>query len=159
TLQHISLPSAESFHIEYVQGMPWDAYNSYQGNFQSLIQINTSFPLHIDYALLIACHEGYPGHHVYGILREQQLGRERGWVEFTITPLFSPQALISEGSAQYGFQLAFPDDERLQFWRTKLFPLAGLNPARAEEYFHIQLLYDQVNKLSYVGNEAARRYL
>ena len=37
-----------------------------------------------------------------------------------------------------------------------LFPAAGLDPARAAEYYEVQALVDQ---LSYAGNEAARRYL
>ena len=37
-----------------------------------------------------------------------------------------------------------------------LFPLAGLDPARAEEYARVRSLVD---RLSYAGNEAARAYL
>jgi hypothetical protein len=37
-----------------------------------------------------------------------------------------------------------------------LFPAAGLDPARAAEYYEVQGLLDQ---LAYAGNEAARQYL
>jgi hypothetical protein len=37
-----------------------------------------------------------------------------------------------------------------------LFPLAGLDPASAEGYAKV---LEQLDKLSYAGNEAARRYL
>ena len=37
-----------------------------------------------------------------------------------------------------------------------LFPAAGLDPARAAEYYEVQGLVDQ---LAYAGNEAARRYI
>ena len=37
-----------------------------------------------------------------------------------------------------------------------IFPAAGLDPKRAEEYYEVQEL---TKKLSYAGNEAARRYL
>ena len=44
----------------------------------------------------------------------------------------------------------------MKFERESLFPLAGLDPARAAEYYETQALVEQ---LSYAGNEAARRYL
>ena len=82
--------------------------------------------------------------------------RERGWVEFTIYPLYSPQSLIAEGTANHGIRVAFPGTERIAFERDTLFPLAGLDPARAEDYYRI---LDRVEHLDFAGNEAARRYL
>ena len=156
TLKHIALPANESFTVEYVTGKPWVAYNWYQGNFHSLIQVNTELPIYIDRAVDLAAHEGYPGHHVYNALLEQHLVRERGWVEFSIYPLFSPQSLIAEGTANYGVKVAFTEPERLAFERDVLFPLAGLDPARVEDYYRVLRLTKQ---LSFAGNEAARRYL
>ena len=156
TLAHIKLPPEESFTIEYVTGKPWSGYNYYQGGYRSLIQVNTDLPTYIDRALDLACHEGYPGHHVYSTLLEQHLVRERQWREFTILPLYSPQALIGEGSANYGIELAFPGDERWQFERDELYPLAGLDPAQAERYYRVTRL---AAKLEFAANEAARQYL
>lgn len=156
TRHHIALPPNESFVVEYVTDKPWSGYNWYQGDYRSLIQVNTSLPIYIDRAVDLACHEGYPGHHVYNALLEKTLVRERGWLEFTVYPLFSPQSLIAEGTANYGIDLALPDDERNAFERDVLFPLAGLPASRVEEYYGIQTL---VRELSYAGNEAARRYL
>jgi hypothetical protein len=156
TLQHIPLPEGETFRIEYVTGKSWSGYNWYQGNFNSLIQVNRSLPIYIDRALDLACHEGYPGHHVFNVLIEQNLVRERGWVEYSVYPLFSPASLIAEGSANYGIRVAFPDAERIAFERDTLFPLAKLDPSRVEQYYAIQ---DIIRELSYAGNEAARRYL
>lgn len=82
--------------------------------------------------------------------------RGRGWPEFQVYPLFSPQSLIAEGSANYGIDVAFPGAERLAFERDVLFPLAGLDPKRAEEYTRVRELADRA---SYAGNEAARKYL
>ena len=156
TKEFIDLPSTESFVVEYVSDRPWSGYNWYQGNYHSLIQVNTSLPIYIDRAVDLACHEGYPGHHVYNTLLEQHLVWERGWVEFTVYPLFSPQSLIAEGSANYGIEIALPGDERADFERSVVFPLAGLDPDRVDEYYAVQ---DLVRALSYAGNEAARRYL
>jgi hypothetical protein len=156
TARHLHLPEGESFTVEYVTGKTWSGYNWYQGGFRSLIQVNTDLPIYIDRAVDLACHEGYPGHHVYNALLERHLVRDRGWVEFTVYPLFSPQSLIAEGTANYGIAVAFPGEERVRFEREVLFPAAGLDPASAVEYYEIQRLTEQ---LAYAGNEAARQYL
>jgi hypothetical protein len=156
TVRHLRLPDEEQFTVEYVTGKTWSAYNWYQGAYRSVIQVNTDLPIFIDRALDLACHEGYPGHHVYNVLIEQHLVRERGWVEWSVYPLFSPQSLIAEGTANFGVAVAFPDAARLAFERDELFPRAGLDPAQAARYQEVQRL---AARLSYAGNEAARRYL
>jgi hypothetical protein len=156
TLAHVRLPDSESFTVEYVKDKPWSGYNWYQGGYRSLIQVNTDLPIYIDRAVDLACHEGYPGHHVYNALLEQRLVRERGWVEFSVYALFSPQSLIAEGTANYGIEVAFPGDERTKFERDILYPEAGLDASQADMYNRLQLLTD---RLAYSGNEAARRYL
>lgn len=156
TLQHIELPEHESFSVEYVTDKPWSGYNWYQGNANSLIQVNTDLPSYIDSAVNLGCHEGYPGHHTYNTLLEQNLVVEKGWQEFSLYPLFSPQSLIAEGSANFGIELAFPGNERMEFERAHLFPLAGLEVADADTYYQLLKLRNQLN---YAGNEAARNYL
>jgi hypothetical protein len=156
TLAHVKLPPGEQFTVEYVTNKSWSGYNWYQGNFRSLIQVNTDLPIYIDRAIDLACHEGYPGHHVYNALLEQHLVRDRGWTEFTVYPLFSPQSLIAEGTANFGIDVAFPGRDRIDYERGTLFPLAGLDASRTAEYYEVQALVDQ---LSYAGNEAARRYI
>ncbi|HEU4522891.1 MAG TPA: hypothetical protein VFT12_12865 [Thermoanaerobaculia bacterium] len=156
TLRHIDLPPGESFNVEYVTGKSWSGYNWYQGNYRSLIQVNTDLPIYIDRAIDLACHEGYPGHHVYNVLLEKNLMRDRGWVEYSVYPLNSPQSLIAEGSANYGIEMAFPGSQRVEYEKVHLFPLAGLDPARAEKYYRI---HELAQKTTYAGNEAARRYL
>jgi hypothetical protein len=156
TLPHVALPANERFTVEYVTNKSWSGYNWYQGDYRSVIQVNTDLPIYIDRAIDLACHEGYPGHHVYNALLEKHLVRDRGWMEFTVYPLFSPQSLIAEGTANYGIDVAFPGRERVEFERTVLFPAAGLDPSGAAEYYEVQAL---VEELAYAGNEAARAYL
>lgn len=156
TAANVKLPANEQFTVEYVTNKSWSGYNWYQGNFRSLIQVNTDLPIYIDRAIDLACHEGYPGHHVYNALLEQHLVKNRGWIEFTVYPLFSPQSLIAEGTANFGIEVAFPGRERVAYEQSKLFPLAGLDGSRAAEYYEVTGLVDQ---LSSAGNEAARRYL
>jgi hypothetical protein len=156
TAEFLDLPPGESFQVEYVSGRSWSAYNWYQGGYHSLIQVNTDLPIFIDRAVDLACHEGYPGHHVYNVLLEKHLVRERGWVEYSVYPLFSPQSLIAEGTANFGIEVAFPGEERVAFEREILFPLAGLDPGEAEAYHRVERL---IQELRYAGNEVARRYL
>jgi hypothetical protein len=152
----LNLPLSERFTVELVTNKSWSAYNWYQGDFKSVIQVNTDLPIYIDRAIDLACHEGYPGHHVYNALLEKNLVRDRGWIEFTVYPLFSPQSLIAEGTANYGIEVAFPAADRLRFEQDVLFPLAGLEAAKAAEYYRVLELVD---RLSYAGNEAARKYI
>jgi hypothetical protein len=130
TLEHFDLPANERFDMELVTGQSWGAYNWYRGNNNSLIQINAGLPIRIDAAVGTGCHEGYPGHHVQGIAAER-LYRERGYVEYSVAPLFSPQGPLNEGAGDYGVQLAFPSEERAAFEARVLYPLAGLDPASA----------------------------
>lgn len=134
TLQHIDLPAGEKFTMEFVTGKSWSGYNYYKGDATSLIQINTDLPIRISRAVDLGCHEGYPGHHAYNVLLEQELAKKRGWIEYTVYPLYSPQSLIAEGSANYGIDLAFPGEQRLAYETAALYPLAGLSTAEAGRY-------------------------
>ena len=73
------LARRESFRIEYVTDKPWSGYNWYEGDYFSLIQINTDLPIFIDRAVDLGCHEGYPGHHTFGVLVERELVEGRNW--------------------------------------------------------------------------------
>lgn len=156
TLHHIALPEEEDFVLEFVSNKPWSGYNWYKGNYQSVIQINTDLPVYIDRAVDLGCHEAYPGHHVYNVLLERDLVRAKGWIEYCIYPLYSPQSLIAEGTANYGIELSFTDEERLAFEQQVLYPLAGLDPALAPRYAQLNRL---LAKLSYADNDIARQYL
>jgi hypothetical protein len=156
TQAHLTLPPGERFDLEYVKGTSWNAYNWYKGDYHSLIQVNLDFPIPIDRAVDLACHEGYPGHHVYNALLEQALVRDRGWVEISMYALFSPQSLIAEGSANFGIDMAFPPAERVAFERDSLFPLAGLDTTLAEPNAATRRVMERLN---YARNEVARRYL
>ena len=156
THAHIKLPPSENFSVEYVTNKPWGGYNWYKGNYRSVIQVNTDLPVYIDRAIDLAAHEGYPGHHVYNALLEKNLVRDRGWVEFSVYPLFSPQSLIAEGTANFGREVVFTKPERLAFEKEVLWPAAGIDPSRVEEFYDVQ---DLVKKLGYATNEAARQFV
>ena len=157
TLAHVALPPNESFAVAYVTNKPWGGYNWYKGNFHSVIQVNTDLPIYIDRAVDLAAHEGYPGHHVYNSLLEKNLVRDRGWMEFSVYPLFSPQSLVAEGTANFGRDIAFlTKTDRMKFEKEVLFPAAGIDASRADEYYAVQ---DLMKQLDYAVNEVARRLI
>ena len=156
TLKYIDIPENETFTLEFVTDKVWGGYNWYKGNYNSLIQVNTDLPKYIDAAVDLASHEGYPGHHVFNALIEKNLTNGKGWIEFSVYPLFSPQSLIAEGSANYGIHVAFPKEEKLKFEKEVLYPLAGLDPSLAEKYQKIQ---ETTSKLGFARNEVGRNYL
>ncbi|RZJ32044.1 MAG: hypothetical protein EON85_02415 [Brevundimonas sp.] len=149
TARHITLPAGENFTLAFVGDKPWSGYNYYQGGSQSKIEINADFPIYTERAIDLGCHEGYPGHHVYNALLEQTFVRERGWVEMSVYPLFSPMSFVAEGSANYGVDLAFPGDEATRFEREVLFPLAGLDPATAEKKARLMALTRRLARAEY----------
>ena len=156
TSKYVNLPAGEKFKVEYVTQKPWGAYNWYKGNLFSVIQVATDFPVYIDRAVGLAAYEGYPGHHVYNILLEKNLVKDKGWIEYTVYPLYSPQSLIAEGTAVVGEKLLFPGNERIKFEMEVLFPIAKLDTANA--YLYYKALEIQ-NKLDGSSVLAAEKYL
>jgi len=154
TQQYYRLPQGESFELAFVKDKPWSAYNWYQGGYKSRIEVNTDLPVTIDRVIQLAVHEGYPGHHVYNAVLEDQMVVGRGWVEFQVYPLFSPQSFIAEGTADYAVELAFPKPARTKLLGT-LFAIAGLPTRDIEQYDEITQVAKQ---LSGASIEAARRY-
>jgi hypothetical protein len=156
TLSHYKLPAGENFTLEYVTDKPWSGYNWYKGKYTSTVQINTDTKIFIDRAIDVGSHESYPGHHVYNMLLEKNLYHDRGWVEISLYPLFSPQSLIAEGSANYGIEVAFPGDEKVKLAKNVLLPLAGLDTTGIDVYFKALAIKGELN---YARNEAARGLL
>ena len=149
TVRHITLPANERFALSFVGDKPWSGYNYYLGGAASRIEINADFPIYTERAIDLGCHEAYPGHHVYNALLEQTFVRERGWVEMSVYPLFSPMSFVAEGSANYGIDLAFPGDEGTRFERDVLFPLAGLDPATAAKKAQLGALTRRLARAEY----------
>lgn len=156
TSVYFDLLDREKFTMEFVTDKSWSGYNYYQGNYESLIQINTDFPITIDRAVDLGCHEGYPGHHVWNLFIERELVGKRGWIEYSVNPLFGPFGPLAEGSGNFGIELAFPRDEKMAFEKQVLFPMAGLDTSEAELFERVLALE---SKLSHATNDIARRYL
>lgn len=156
TRRHYTLSENENFQLEFVTNKSWNGYNWYKGNYQSVIQINTDINIFVDRAIDVGSHESYPGHHVYNMLMEKNLYQDKGLVEISIYPLYSPQSLIAEGSANYGIDVVFPGKDKANFSREVLLPLAGLDTTGISLYFEA---LDTKGKLNYVRNDVARGLL
>lgn len=137
SMAHIPMPDGESFRLEFVTGKSWSGYNYYQGGYHSLIQVNTDLPIRLSRALDLGCHEGYPGHHLLNMKLEEKLVKERGWSEFSVYPLYSPQSLIAEGSANYGIDLAFPERSKADTERDVLMPIAEIAVPADDRYWQL----------------------
>ncbi len=149
TLAHMNLPTNERFTLAFVTDKPWSGYNYYLGGAASRIEINTDQPIFTDRAIDLGCHEAYPGHHVYNALLEQTFVVERGWVEMSVYPLYSPMSFVAEGSANYGIDLAFTGDEAARFEQDVLLPLAGLTGAPVERKAELNALVRRLARAEY----------
>lgn len=156
TMEHYTLPANENFKLEFVNNKPWSGYNWYKGNYQSVIQINTDLKIFIDRAIDVGSHESYPGHHVYNMLLEKNLFRDSSWIEISMYLLYSPQSLIAEGTANYGIDVVFPGDDKINFCKDFLLPLAHLDTTGISNYFQCLSIRSQLN---FARNEAARSFL
>ena len=154
----IPLPANEGFALnfsEFAQHAGWDGYARHAGDFRTEIWINEEVPLDVSRAVRLACHEGYPGHHVQHVLIDQ-LNESRQWMELRLTPAFGRHLLLTEGAAEVASDLAFPADRRAALYRDKLFPAAELNAADIDILVRIE---DLQRELLPVVTDVAREYL
>lgn len=156
TVKYLDLPPNESFVKEFVTDKPWSGYNWFKGNAHSLIQVNTDLPSPIDAAINLGCHEGYPGHHVFNARLEQKLVDEKGWTEFSVYPLYSPQSFLAEGTASYARHMTFPGNSQTEFEKETLYPLAEMDASKAQKYADT---LKALSGLRYARIEGSRRYL
>ena len=103
----VELPEGERVTLEPVAGEPWWAFNYYQGGLHSHVVLNTDVPTTGVDLLHLAAHEVYPGHHTEHAVKEHLLG-----VEERIQLVPTPQAVLSEGIAETGEDLALDGEAR-----------------------------------------------
>ena len=153
-----SLPAQEEFSLgfsQFGQHAGWDGWANHAADFRTEIWINEEYPLDVSRALRLACHEGYPGHHVQHVVIDQLL-ESRQWMELRLTPGFGRHLLLTEGAAEVAADLAFPPDRRAALYRDKLFPAADLNAADIEVLVRLE---DLQRELLPVVTDVARAYL
>jgi len=156
TRAHMALPDDERVTLNITSGKHWVGFTEYRGGGRSIVHLNRDVPVHIERAIELGCHEGYPGHHVHATLVEQELLMRRGWTEYSLITLLGPLAVVAEGAASFAMDLAFSREERIEFERSVLLPLAGLKVEQLDTYYHFIDLLDELN---FARNEVARKYL
>lgn len=128
TQSFVTLPSDEEVEVQIVTERAWLANNTYLGNYRSHIDVNTDLPTVLSYLPGLASHEGYPGHHVEAVLKEQSLYRAKGYLEQSIGLLISPQMVISEGIATLAPDIIFTPAGQQQWLAQYIYPVAGIEP-------------------------------
>jgi hypothetical protein len=108
----VALPEGEEVRVEPVSDEPWWAFNYYLGDLASRVVLNVDVPTTGFDLIKLAAHEVYPGHHTEHAVKEQLLVRDRGAVEEAIQLVPTPQALLSEGIAEVGAEVALDDAGR-----------------------------------------------
>jgi len=103
------LPGGERLTFSMVSDQPWAAYNWYDGNLASRVEINTDLPMRAHQLATTLAHETFPGHHMEHAWKETRLVRERGYAEASVQLINTPEAYISEGLAEVGAWLVARD--------------------------------------------------
>lgn len=105
------LPPEETCEISFVTDVPWRAYNWYQGQGKSRIEINQDIPLEMWDIPTTVAHEAYPGHHTERVLKENKLYLGEDRLENSIVLSNTPSALLSEGIAANALQFLVSEAE------------------------------------------------
>lgn len=132
TAARLPLPEGDSVDMVLVRGKPYAAFLTYLGGFSSRVEIATDRPLHLGFALYVASHEIYPGHHTEFCIKEERLYREGGRDEHCVLPLRSPATTISEGIAECGREVIMADADWVDWQAQELYPAVGLGHLDAE---------------------------
>ena len=100
------MPPEESVTYELVSNKTWTAYNWFQGQHRSRIEVNADLPISIVLLVDLAAHEAYPGHHTERTAKEAHLYRDLGRVETSVAIAPAPESLVSEGLAMNALEEA-----------------------------------------------------
>jgi hypothetical protein len=152
------LPAGAGIEIrfsEFGQHQGWDGLADHTGDYHTQIWINEEVPLDVSRAARLACHEGYPGHHVQHALIDQ-LFESRQWIELRLTPAFGRHLLLTEGAAEVASDVTLPADRRAALYRETLFPAAEVESVDAAVLVRIE---DLQRELLPVVTDVARAFL
>jgi hypothetical protein len=109
TAELLGLPPGESVTWEFVSDKPWSAFNYYQGDLHSRIEVNVDVSLSPNVVSELVAHEAYPGHHTEHAWKEHELVR-RGRTEESILMIGTPQSTLAEGIAGLAPDILFGDE-------------------------------------------------
>lgn len=138
TRELLLLPADEKVELHFVKGKSWGAYNWFQGHAKSRIEINTDLPANATNIFDFASHEAYPGHHTDLTTREQRLYHERGYVEWCVSPLYTPASTMAEAVGEVGKEVLMTTDEKIAWHRDIFFPALGIHNVDVELWRRLQ---------------------
>lgn len=130
-----SLPANENIEIVWSRDTQ-AAWHTFSGQAHSRLLLNDLSLAFLDSAVEVACHEGYPGHHLQYALREASVSDYT--LEDKLVLLRSPESVLLEAAANLASDLLFPAQERAEFERDILAEIAGISPPEAVQYLAIQ---------------------
>jgi hypothetical protein len=148
-----TLPAGEALSFNMVNDEPWAAYNWYDGNLASRIEVNADLPMRAQGLAMTLAHETFPGHHMEHSWKETRLYRERGYGEASAQLINTPEAYISEGLAEVGAWLI--NDE--VHWQQRLLAIcdrAGI-PMTPDDARREWLISQAKHRLRGSGGDAA----
>jgi hypothetical protein len=131
----IDLPAGETVDVKLITDKPWSAYNWFKGNSRSLIEFNTDIPISALGLVALFAHEGYPGHHSEGVIKERKFWLERGYGEAAAMLLHSPAAVIAEGIATTAVEIIFPKGGHMDWTVDVLLPAIPIEAQESAEQF------------------------
>ncbi len=129
--QLFDVPRGEELTISLVTNEPWGAYNWYDGNLRSQVEVNTDLPVRASRLIGLLAHETFPGHHLEHASKEQHLVREQNRYESSVQLINTPEAYISEGLADTGVRFV-AGEERWQVMLVELCERAGIRMTTAD---------------------------
>lgn len=109
------LPKEESIELKEFskdESVKWSCYESYKGNFKSLVRVNTKYCMYWTAFLRFSAHEGYPGHHTEFVVAEDKLYRKKNRFEHAILLYNTPYMVLCEGIADLGLNVLFSNSEQ-----------------------------------------------
>jgi hypothetical protein len=112
TQRIVELPDGEAAELEPVSGEPWWAFNYYLGDLRSRVVLNTDVSTSAYDLIHLAAHEVYPGHHTEHAVKEARFVLSGAAIEEAIQLVPTPQAVLSEGIAETGADVALDDGAR-----------------------------------------------
>jgi hypothetical protein len=113
TRESIGLPEGEDYELELVTDKRWLGYAEYLGGLRTQISVNIDLPFLAADLVNLTAHEIYGGHHTHHVWQEVDLVRGQNQVEWTLTLLWSPSAVISEGIATTGPRIVAGEGQEL----------------------------------------------
>ena len=116
----------------------WSAYNYYIKDYTGIIEFNSVATFN-KYSLdTFISHEGYPGHHTSGLIKELLYRNNRTNELATINLLNTPSSLIEEGIGDCGLKILHLETEDINFKINQI-----LDKLNAEAYYYAA--YEYIN--------------